>query len=82
MQLKVNFNVSIRCNKCGARLDAAEEIPSYNYDSIIVVDPHVCGVLTPHAVDGVTVCPTCELELSKDGICPKCFGQYHPATNA
>jgi hypothetical protein len=75
MQLKVNFNVSIRCNKCGARLDAAEEIPSYNYDSIIVVDPHVCGVLTPRALD-VLVCPTCQLELSNDGICPKCFGQY------
>jgi hypothetical protein len=51
MQLKINFNVSIRCNKCGARLDAAEEIPSYNYDSIIVVDPHVCGVLTQRAAD-------------------------------
>jgi hypothetical protein len=63
MQLKVNFNVSIRCNKCGARLDAAEEIPSYNYDSIIVVDPHVCGVLTPHAPDFV-VC-TCKPEEGK-----------------
>ena len=22
------------------------------------------------------VCPACQLELSKDRICPKCFGQY------
>ena len=24
----------------------------------------------------VAVCPVCKLELSKDLICPKCFGQY------
>lgn len=37
-------------------------------------NPHL---LTQHAAD-VAVCPTCELELSKDGICPKCFGCYPP----
>lgn len=51
MQLNIKINVSVRCSKCGARLDAAEEIPSLKYDSIIVIDPHVCGVLTLHAMD-------------------------------
>ncbi len=27
-------------------------------------------------VSDVMLCPTCELELSKDGICPRCFGRY------
>jgi hypothetical protein len=58
MILNINFKLSVRCAKCGARLNAAEEIPAYNYDSIVVVDPHVCGVLTPHALDGATaLCP-------------------------
>lgn len=32
--------------------------------------------------DGVQVCPVCLLELDRDGMCPKCFGQYHPAAKA
>lgn len=82
MQLKINFNVSIRCNKCGARLDAAEEVPSYNYDSIIVVDPHVCGVLTPRAVDGGCTHPNYKPE--ENIWCPDCGERVKdaPATNA
>lgn len=75
MIVKVNFNISLQCSRCGVRLSFAENTNTDKYDSILEVEPHVCGKLTMRAAD-VLVCPTCQLELDNDGICPKCFGQY------
>jgi hypothetical protein len=48
-------------------------VRNYNHLHSLVAEAR----LIQRAAD-VAVCPTCGLELSKDGICPRCFGQYPP----
>lgn len=59
MIVKVNFNISLQCSKCGIRLSFAENTNTDKYDSILEVEPHVCGVLTQRALDLAITCEKC-----------------------
>lgn len=58
MRFTKDFNLSVRCVRCGAKLDCALEDGAEKYDFVVVVDQHNCvGGRTPLALD---VCPRCE----------------------
>jgi predicted amidophosphoribosyltransferase len=75
----INFGEWWWCPECG---EPIEVCASYGTCPNSQISKSHVQSNTGLQADGVTVCPTCELELSKDGICPKCFGQYHPAAKA
>ncbi len=44
---------------------------------ITLSDPTLTQVACVYETqDGVNVCPVCQLELDRDGICPKCYGKF------
>jgi ribosomal protein L32 len=89
---KSQMNEMVTCSECGVKVHVDDAEASYNaelddvffYCSKCINDPAYLPAVSDDSDEAVEqsvqsdllVCPTCQLELSKDRICPKCFGQY------
>lgn len=76
MRFTKEFNLSVRCVRCGAKLDCVLEDGAEKYDFVVVVDRHNCEAVEHRVQPTVlTHCPN-DGNLLLMGFCDQCKSQY------
>lgn len=72
MRFTKDFNLSVRCVRCGEKLDCVLEDVAEKYDFVVLVDRHNCKAVEHRVQRTAGTCPDCGALLVFGG-CLNCL---------